>query len=313
LLAVALVAGAALLISSTSTGAVSADRVRGAAALANEPKPQETAATIKPNPERAGADRGPIVSDGCMVGVEGTRSSPCQYGVRRGRETLVLFGDSHAMQYFAPLQKLAKKNHWRLFVINKRECPPFGVPIRGKDGSRYRSCERWHRNELRRIAKGGKHTTVVMSGDVAYTAYGHGQALHGAANGRALEAGYIRTLKQIRHDGLRAVVIRDMPPAPFDVPSCVLANRDQLRNCAFHRVRHGAREFDVRAARAVPGVVLIDLVPEVCPHGQCRAVIGNALTYRDTQHLTATFARTLSPWIADGLREAGVQFRQHRS
>lgn len=299
----------ALLVSSSSA---TGGKVRGAAALAEEPTPQETASILRPDPEHAAEDRGPIVSDGCMVGVEGTLSSRCAYGVRRGNQTLILFGDSHAMQYFTPLQHLAKANHWRLYVLNKRECPPFLVTIRGKSGTPYRSCEEWQRNELRRIAKGGSRTTVVMSGDTAYTAYGKGRALFGAANGRALEGGYVKTLKRIHHDGLRAVVIRDMPPAPRYMPGCVIKNRDHLRACTFHLRRRGTREFDVRAARAVPGVVLIDLVPEVCPHGLCRAVIGNALTYRDTQHLTATFARTLGPWIAAGLREAGVPSGPHR-
>ncbi len=308
-LAAAVVAGVALLVSSSSSA--TGGKVRGAGALAEEPVPQETAATIRPDPEHAAADRGPIVDDGCMVGVEGTRSSRCAYGVRRGHETLILFGDSHAMQYFAPLEHLAKANHWRLDVLNKRECPPFLVPIKGKSGTRYRSCTQWQHNELRRIGKGGRRTTVVMSGDTAYTAYGLGGPLHGAANGRALEQGYIKTLRRIQHDGLRAVVIGDMPPAPRYMPGCVIENRDHLRRCAFHRKRHGAREFDVRAAHAVPGVELIDLVPELCPHGLCRAVIGNALTYRDTQHLTATFARTLSPWIAAGLRQAGVPSARH--
>jgi hypothetical protein len=309
LLAAALAAGVALLVSSSSSA--TGEKVRGAGALAEEPTPQETASTIRPDPTHAAADRGPIVGDGCMVGVEGTRSSRCAYGVRRGHQSLILFGDSHAMQYFAPLQKLAKKNHWRLYVLNKRECPPFMVPIRGKSGTPYRSCPQWQRNELRRIAKGGGRTTVVMSGDTAYTAYGHGRALHGMANARALEGGYVKTLRKIRDDGLRAVVIRDMPPAPRYMPGCVEKNRDHLRACTFHLARRTAREFDVRAAHAVPGVELIDLVPEICPHGLCRAVIGNALTYRDTQHLSATFARTLSPWIAAGLSRAGVPSGRH--
>jgi hypothetical protein len=33
-------------------------------------------------------------------------------------------------------------------------------------------------------------------------------------------------------------------------------------------------------------------------------VIGNALVYRDKSHLTATFARTLLPWIESGLADA---------
>ena len=35
-------------------------------------------------------------------------------------------------------------------------------------------------------------------------------------------------------------------------------------------------------------------------------MIGNALTYRDKDHLTATFARTLEPILESDFREAGL-------
>jgi hypothetical protein len=35
-------------------------------------------------------------------------------------------------------------------------------------------------------------------------------------------------------------------------------------------------------------------------------VIGNAITYRDDSHLSATFARTLRPWIERAMKRAGL-------
>lgn len=305
----ALAAGAGLILISLlpSSGAGSPSPVKGAAALPEQPVPQESAKAVRPSPSNAGGDRSRIVGDGCMVGKEGTQSSHCLYGDPHGRWAVVLYGDSHAMQYFPPLQLLAKKRHWRLIVLNKRECTPGEVRIRGNSGREYSTCDVWHRKEMRRIVGLGRRATVVISGDSAYTAYdSSGHALRGAANADALEAGYIATLRRIHRAGLGTVVIRDMPAAPRDVPSCVAKNLDHLKACAFLWVHNSAREFDVRAAEAAPGAHLIDLTPEVCPHDLCRAVIGNALVYRDKQHLSATFARTLSPWIASGLREAGV-------
>jgi hypothetical protein len=86
----------------------------------------------------------------------------------------------------------------------------------------------------------------------------------------------------------------------------VVENPDHLKRCAFPWVHDRLREFDVHAAGSVAGVELIDLTPEICPRDLCRAVIGNALVYRDKRHLTATYARTLKPWISEGLRAAGV-------
>ena len=151
-----------------------------------------------------------------------------------------------------------------------------------------------------------------MSGDTAYTPYGpNGEELSGAANADALEAGYIATLSGSSAPGLQTVVIRDTPASANDVPSCVSEDLDHLEACAFPRVHDRNIEFDVRAAEAAPDTHLIDLTAEICPGDLCRAVIGNALVYRDKAHLTATFARTLSPWIgAWPAKEAGTADRR---
>jgi hypothetical protein len=99
--------------------------------------------------------------------------------------------------------------------------------------------------------------------------------------------------------------MRDTPASSSDVPSCVSEDLQNLQACAFKQPREWDREFDERAA-AASGSHLIDLTAEICPGELCRAVIGDALVYRDKSHLTATFARTLTPWIEIGLAEAGV-------
>jgi hypothetical protein len=147
-----------------------------------------------------------------------------------------------------------------------------------------------------------------MSSDTAYTAYdAEGHELSGNANADALEAGYIKTIARIKRAGPHTVVIRDTPASSNDVPSCVSEDINHLASCSFPRPREWDRDFDVRAAEASPGTKLIDLTAEICPGEICRAVIGNALVYRDKSHLTATFARTLAPWINEDLREAGFQ------
>src|SRR6201999_948170 len=82
--------------------------VPGAAALPEQPTPQETAVALRPNPLKARADRGRSYYEGCMVGIEGTNSNRCFYGKPHGEKTIVLFGDSHAMQYFPAVEELAE-------------------------------------------------------------------------------------------------------------------------------------------------------------------------------------------------------------
>jgi hypothetical protein len=283
--------------------------VKGAAALAEQPRPQQRADAVRPNPLRAREDRSRMYDDGCLVGIRGTNSNKCLYGDAHGKHTLILFGDSHALQYAPALEELAETNSWRLIVLTKAECTPGEVPIRSMVADReYSQCDEWREDSLRRIEQGDpKSAIVVMSGDTAYTPYGaDGEELDGSAGAAAMEEGYLATLARIHRAGLRTAVIRDTPTSASDVPGCVSEDLQNLESCAFPRERDRTKEFDARAARAAPGTKLIDITPEICPQDLCRAVIGNALVYRDKSHLSATFARTLAPGIERDLKKAGL-------
>jgi len=282
--------------------------VKGAAALYDQPRPQQHAAAVRPSPLRAAADRSRMYYEGCLVGIDGTNSNRCLYGDRQGRRTLILFGDSHALQYSPAIEELAKRHEWRLIVLTKAECTPGEVAIRSMVAQReYSQCGAWREEELRRIEMGADSTVVVISGDTVYTPYGHGgEELHGAAAAAEMEAGYLATLTRIHRAGLRTVVIKDTPVSTSNVPGCVSERLQHLESCAFPWVRDARTEFDARAAKAAPGAGLINLTAQICPDDLCRAVIGNALVYRDKSHLTATYARTLAPSIERGLRKAGL-------
>ncbi|HVW47184.1 MAG TPA: acyltransferase family protein [Solirubrobacterales bacterium] len=282
--------------------------VPGAAALPEQPTPQETATALRPNPLKARADRGRSYYEGCMVGIEGTNSNKCLYGDPEGERTLILFGDSHAMQYFPAVEELAELHQWRLIVLTKAECPPEELEVRSMVEDReYSQCDEWRQDAFERIESGDENTTVIMSGDTEYTPYGpEGEELSGDDAAEAMEAAYLRTLNRIQAAGPHTVVIRDNPTSTSDVPSCVSEDIQHLGRCAFPRRREWDREYDVRAAERSPSTHLVDFIGDICPGEICRAVIGNALTYRDKDHLTATFARTLEPMLENDFREDGL-------
>ena len=76
-------------------------------------------------------------------------------------------------------------------------------------------------------------------------------------------------------------------------------------DCAFDRPDDSGEAFAPRAASKVDRVHLLNPAPMICPKDRCRAVIGDALTYRDRDHLTGTFARTLAPWMEGQLPRLG--------
>ncbi|HEX3243121.1 MAG TPA: acyltransferase family protein [Solirubrobacterales bacterium] len=305
-MAAAALGGLALIWTQPAIRTAPSDEVEGAAALASQPRPQQRADAVRPNPFSARDDRSRMYEDGCLVGTSGTRSNRCEYGDRDGRRTMVLFGDSHAMQYFPAIEKLAEKHHWRLIALAKAECFPGEVSVRSETtGREYSECDSWRVNALRRIDSIEGPATVLVSGATEYTPVrGDGEALDGGEGTAQLESGYVATLEQLRRAGKRVAVIKDIPAAEDDVPSCVSKEMANLQACSFRRHRDWADEFDADAARRARAARLVDVTDAVCPHDTCRAVIGNALVYRDRQHLSATFARTLAPRLEAGLRRA---------
>jgi SGNH domain (fused to AT3 domains) len=94
------------------------------------------------------------------------------------------------------------------------------------------------------------------------------------------------------------VVLSDPPRPPFDVPDCVSRSLRRLRRCAFAPGPALARSRVVTAAvRRAPGVRAVDPAGRFCLPDLCPAVIGNVLVYRNSGHITASFAETLERWL----------------
>ena len=55
------------------------------------------------------------------------------------------------------------------------------------------------------------------------------------------------------------------------------------------------------AAHGMPLVHVSDLTSWISPTDRCPAVIGGVLIYRDGNHLTATYARSLAPMVGSEL------------
>ena len=295
--------GVALSASLSSPPALAAADAVGAPALHRGGAPQASARRLRPRPLDADADRGRSFYDGCLVDKPATQSPPCAYGDRSSRTTVVLFGDSHAMQWFPGLEPAAR-HRWRLVQLTKSGCPPQDVRVALPRSLRaYPACDTWRAYALRRIERVERPAMIVVSASVNYTVLDGGRALGRDASTRALVAGYARTLARLRAMARRVVVLIDPPRPPFDIPSCVSEAMRALRRCAFARGPAVARARATRdAVGRLPGVRVIDGVNRFCLARLCPAVIGNVIVYRNTGHITASYMRTLSPWLARRMR-----------
>jgi peptidoglycan/LPS O-acetylase OafA/YrhL len=282
-------------------------RVAGAAALEDGHSIQKSAKAVNPTPREAEKkeNRPRMYADGCHLDLEETRSPECVYGNPSSETTVVLFGDSHAMQWFPALEKLAKERDWRLVGFSKSACPPAEISVYSTGLRReYRECEEWRERTLGRIVQDEDPSLVVTSMLNRYRAREGGKGLPDKASNEAMVDGYASTLKTLRSAGVPVAVIEDVPRPDKDVPECVSQSLDRLQDCAFPRGKAlGGPRINVLAAEEVEGASLIDPTPMICPEETCPAVIGDVLVYRNGAHLTRTYVNSLTPWLGEQLPE----------
>ncbi len=281
--------------------------VAGAAAMQHDPSLQKSADAVQPTPREAEteANRPLMYADGCHLSFPETKAPDCVYGDPSSETTVVLFGDSHAMQWFPALNEIAKEREWRLVGLTKAACPPAEVHIYNATLRRsYRECDEWRERALERIVKEEDPSLVVTSSLPTYRPREDGKRLPKEAGREAMIAGYASTLKKLRSTGAPVALIEDVPHPNKNIPQCVSRSLENLQECATPRSKAlGYPKVNARAAEEVEGVRLIDPTSEVCLKKACPAVIGDALVYRNGAHLTATYVRTLTPWLAKQLPE----------
>jgi len=305
--AAAVATGVALSAGVASPPALSASEAEGAGQLVRTGSVQASARALRPPPKDASGDRGRPFDDGCLVAERETTSPPCVYGSRRSATTVVLFGDSHAMQLFPALEHVAKRRRWRLVILTKAGCPPSVVKVVSPLSRRaYPQCDDWREYALRRIERTERPFLVLAAGSAHHRVLLGGRRLDSAAATRALAAGWIPVLRRLRASGTEVVTMLDPPRVPFDVPACVSEHLDELGRCTFARAGAMARSETVSAAwRGVRGVRVLDATDQFCLGEVCPSVIGDVLVYRNSGHVTASFAATLAPWLDRRLPRPG--------
>ncbi len=295
--AFAVAGGVALSASIASPPALSASEVEGAPQLQKTRSIQASARALRPRPRDAADDRGR--GYGCLVSERATTSPQCVHGNRRSARTVVIFGDSHAMQLFPAIEQMAARRRWRIVELTKAGCPPSRVRVVFTISDRsYAECDAWREHALRRIGR-ERAAMVVVTGSARYTVIERGRRLGVAAGDAALADGYPPVLTRLRRSARRVVVLRDTPRPSLDIPDCVSEAMDDLRRCAFPRGRATRRAGIVSAAAEdVKDVRVVDPTDGFCLEDLCPAVIGDVLVYRNSGHITATYMKTLGPWLA---------------
>jgi hypothetical protein len=245
-------------------------------------------------------------ADGCHLDFPTVDPPDCAYGDTASGTTVVLVGDSHAAQWLPTLEVLAVERGWRLVSLTKSACPMVDVPVWNASLKReYRECDAWREHVFERLAQESPLITFVASADMYELADEAGRRPAGDTPEWA--DGLTRMLETARRDSGRVVLMADTPRVGYDPLEC-LATQADIAGCAVPAALMVDRAYAAIEAEsaAAAGADLVPVAEWVCPGASCPLVRGSTLVYRDSHHLTATFAARLAGELAAqlGLDEA---------
>ena len=252
-------------------------------------------------------------ADGCHVAASVVASPSCLYGDVNGTHTLVLFGDSHADDWWPPLEQLARQNGWRFVTYVKSGCSPADVyqPLSGANRV-YTECVTWRGDVLGRIA--ALHPDLVLVSGHAPTALVQedNTPIPDGASAAAWQAGLTRTLQTLSSSAKRIVMIGDTPISKYWVPGCLSGHRDSILACAtpLPEAISATWRAATAAAASAAGASYVDPTVWVCSSSPCLPLVANFVIYRDDQHLTTVFASALVGRLAAALPELSLAWHE---
>lgn len=246
-----------------------------------------------------------IYAMGCDAWIRGSALRPCEFGPSDAPRTAVIVGDSIALQWFPALANVFRPPEWRLIAITKSSCPMVDEPIMdARAGHVYLNCEAWREKVIAALAQ--MKPQVLVFGSTHMYPYSPSQWTDGTS----------KLLRRLANSVGAIRVLRSTPKLPFDGPAC-LAHRSWLQwaipdrsPCVAPSADHTAdtvyRALN-DATRQFPNAATVDMNDAVCPGQRCSAEVDGMVTFRDSQHLTASFAQSLS---ADLERKLDLPARQ---
>ncbi|MBW9204494.1 acyltransferase [Mumia sp. zg.B17] len=281
----------------------------GAAALDDPERCGRTTSTpVVPTPAAAAEDKSNAyakVSGGkdCWSYLPDFPVVTCTFGERDADVSVALVGNSHAGQWLPALEEIAAARGWRITTYLASRCAYADVNQRFDTESQSRRCREWGKKVTDRLAAG--YDLVVMSNRMSA----------GLANTEdddapaAYREGYAAVLRQISRSGAPTVVVRDTPAPGRSIPDCLAASPDDFRVCEGKRSDWLPEEPAVDAASEIGTASVADLTDHICRDEVCEAAVGGVPVYFDGSHLTATYARTLAPYLDPVLVAALAQGR----
>ncbi len=252
-----------------------------------------------------------LAVDSCHLSPDEIEPKACTYGDSSSERVIVLFGDSHAAQWFAALEPAAKQRGLRIIPMTKSGCPSVALTVRlAAVGRAYTECDHWREVVFQRLLS-LKPAVVVITNYSWYTVRKNrnGGAWSMPAPPERWREGMDSSLSRLPAE-TAVLLIEDNPRPGFDVVDCLFKHVRQVGRCDFSRPAAfppGIAHVDQAIGATNGRVTYLNLTDRICAGLVCPAALGDTALYSDENHLSVRFVTSLSPWIGLALDRIGYR------
>ena len=229
-----------------------------------------------------------VYDDGCHANYAQTKSGKCEYANTASSKTIVLYGDSHAAQWFPALVEIANRSGYKLISLTKSACPAVDTVRLDQGGFKMSRCREWRKNSIIRIQE-VKPDVLIMS-SFQYFA----QPPQFNDRSKWWNDGQRRLLTEVKNTSPHLIYITDTPHPIRDIPAC-------LANYSISKCNTTVRSENL----SIPGFKVIDPNSWLCSRS-CPAVKDGVVAYRDASHISVDISIALIPRLTQALRDQGV-------
>jgi peptidoglycan/LPS O-acetylase OafA/YrhL len=245
---------------------------------------------------------------GCpSVGFLGSDLAECVGGDASSKSTVVLFGDSHARQWFPAFGAAGLERGWRILLIRKPACPTAEITVFNSSLNRpYTECDVWREAAMKRILE--LHPAAVVLANRQLQTFSAG--LKGPDE--TWREASRKTLATLNGAGIATILLRDTPTPGFDVPDCLSGDTSWWARhhatgknpCILNRasaLNEGVFHAEQEAASGLSHVRVLDLTDLFCDGPVCPPVKDGMIVYNDDNHMSEPFSLTLVPRLSERL------------
>ncbi|MGX5680882.1 acyltransferase family protein [Schumannella luteola] len=237
----------------------------------------------------------------CDAGDEVTGFRLCYFGdLTDPVKTVALVGNSHASHYTPGLDEWGVEHGWQFILMTKRICLGVTTVTFDDTSAEVADCAAWSAQVLDEVTSAPRIDAVVFASHrnvLSYLGSPDGSRRDQQAAAQAISEEF----EDILETGREVAVIGDSPMMGAVAADCIDLSRDTVDPCAFSD--DGRGENAVTVAAELTSVPVLDVSDYVCTGTRCHALIGSVVVFSDNNHFSATYSKTLAPYVGGWLEE----------